>query len=229
MKNSFSYKEVYFEEGQKVLEINILPEKYCNFDCVFCPIGRSKHKVDMPTEFDDYDSAISELENMIERTNPDLIFINSKGEALVNNKSEEIIDFIKSKGLKIRLLSNGYILSNSEYINIANKCDEVIGEIKTVTEKDFKKIQRPIEDYTLEKYIENMAKFNRQYSGKFIFEITIIKKYNDDKESIEKLKEIIKKINPDKIDIVRIDDERMRKTMWVDDERFEEIKRKLIY
>ena len=74
-----------------------------------------------------------------------------------------------------------------------------------------------------------MAKFNRQYSGKFIFEITIIKKYNDDKESIEKLKEIIKKINPDKIDIVRIDDERMRKTMWVDDERFEEIKRKLIY
>ena len=166
---------------------------------------------------------------MIERTNPDLIFINSKGEALVNNKSEEIIDFIKSKGLKIRLLSNGYILSNSEYINIANKCDEVIGEIKTVTEKDFKKIQRPIEDYTLEKYIENMAKFNRQYSGKFIFEITIIKKYNDDKESIEKLKEIIKKINPDKIEIVRIDDERMRKTMWVDDERFEEIKRKLIY
>ena len=39
----------------------------------------------------------------------------------------------------------------------------------------------------------------------------------------------IKKINPDKIEIVRIDDERMRKTMWVDDERFEEIKRKLIY
>ena len=79
---NFSYKEIYIEEGKRVLEINILPEKYCNFDCVFCPIGRSKHKVDMPTEFEDYDSSISELENMIEKANPDLIFINS----IMNNK-----------------------------------------------------------------------------------------------------------------------------------------------
>ena len=228
MKNNFSYKEIYIEEGKRVLEINILPEKYCNFDCVFCPIGRSKNKVDMPTEFEDYDSSISELNDMIEKTNPDLIFINSKGEALVNNKCEQIIDFIKLKGLKVRLLSNGYILSKDEYINIANKCDEVIGEIKTITENDFKKIQRPIDGYTLEKYVENMVEFNKQYSGKFIFEITIIKKYNDDLESIEKLKEIIKRINPDEIDVVRIDDERMKKNMWVDDERFEEIKRELL-
>ena len=150
MKNNFSYKDVYVEEGKRVLEINILPEKYCNFDCVFCPIGRSKNKIDVPTEFEDYDVALAELENMIDTTNPDLVFINSKGEALVNNKVESILDFIKSKGLKVRLLSNGYILSKKEYINIANKCDEVIGEIKTITEKDFKKIQRPIEDYTLE-------------------------------------------------------------------------------
>ena len=203
MKNNFSYKDVYVEEGKRVLEINILPEKYCNFDCVFCPIGRSKNKIDVPTEFEDYDVALAELENMIDTTNPDLVFINSKGEALVNNKVESILDFIKSKGLKVRLLSNGYILSKKEYINIANKCDEVIGEIKTITEKDFKKIQRPIEDYTLEEYIDNT-------------------------ESVEKLKDVIKRINPDKIEIVRIDDERMRKTMWVDDERFEEIKKELL-
>ena len=73
-----------------------------------------------------------------------------------------------------------------------------------------------------------MVEFNQQYNGKFIFEITIIKKYNDDAESVEKLKDVIKRINPDKIEIVRIDDERMRKTMWVDDERFEEIKKELL-
>ena len=106
MKNNFSYKDVYVEEGKRVLEINILPEKYCNFDCVFCQIGRSKNKIDVPTEFEDYDVALA--------------------------------------------------------------------------------------------------------------------------ESVEKLKDVIKRINPDKIEIVRIDDERMRKTMWVDDERFEEIKKELL-
>ncbi len=224
MKSSFSYKDIYIEDGQRVLEINILPEKHCNFDCVFCPIGRSKNKVDMPTSFEQSDSSIEELGEIIDSTQPDLVFINSKGEALVNDKVDEIIDFIKSKGVKVRLLSNGYILSKDEYINIVNKCDEVVGEIKVITEEDFKKVQRPIEGYTLATYIENMVSFNKQYDGKFIFEVTIIKKYNADDESVEKLKNIITRINPDKLEIVRIDDEKVRKTMWVDDERFEEIK-----
>ncbi|MBS7148712.1 MAG: radical SAM protein [Intestinibacter bartlettii] len=228
MKSNFSYKDIYVEDGKKVLEMNILPEKYCNFDCVFCPIGRSKNKIDEPVSFEDYSSSISELDSIIEKTQPDLVFINSKGEALVNDKVSQIIDFIKSKGLKVRLLSNGYILSKDEYINIANKCDEVIGEIKAITEEDFKKLQRPIEGYTLENYIENMVSFNKQYNGKFIFEITIIKKYNDDEESVQKIKDVIKRINPDEIEIVRIDDERMKKTLWVDDKKFEEIKRELI-
>lgn len=228
MKSNFSYKDIYVEDGKKVLEMNILPEKYCNFDCVFCPIGRLKNKIDEPVSFEDYSSSISELDSIIEKTQPALVFINSKGEALVNDKVSQIIDFIKSKGLKVRLLSNGYILSKDEYINIANKCDEIIGEIKAITEEDFKKLQRPIEGYTLEDYIENMVSFNKQYNGKFIFEITIIKKYNDDEESIQKIKDVIKRINPDEIEIVRIDDERMKKTLWVDDKKFEEIKRELM-
>lgn len=224
----FTYKDIYVEDGKKVLEINILPEKYCNFDCVFCPIGRSKNQVDTPVSFEDIEASIAELGDMIEKTNPELIFINSKGEALVNDKVEEVIDFIQSKNLPVRLLSNGYILARDEYINIANKCEEIIGEIKVITEEDFQKIQRPIEGYTLEEYISNMAFFNKQYNGKFIFEITIIKGYNDDEKSIEKLKDIIKKISPDKVVVVRIDDERLKKKMWVDDERFEEIKKELL-
>lgn len=80
----------------------------------------------------------------------------------------------------------------------------------------------------MEDYIENMVSFNKQYNGKFIFEITIIKKYNEDEESIQKIKDVIKRINPDEIEIVRIDDERMKKTLRVDDEKFEEIKRELM-
>lgn len=30
---NFSYKDIYLEAGKRVLEVNILPEKYCNFDC----------------------------------------------------------------------------------------------------------------------------------------------------------------------------------------------------
>ena len=221
--SNFSYKDIYIEDGKKVLEVNILPEKHCNFDCIFCPIGRTENKVDTQRSFDEIDNSLIELEHKIDDTKPDLVFINSKGEALVNDKIDDVIDLIKNKGIPVRLLSNGYLLDRDEYIKIANKCDEVIGEIKVITEEDFQKVQRPIEGYTLKEYISNMASFNKQYKGKFIFEVTIIKGYNDDDKSIEDLKNIIKEISPDKVIIARMDDEIFKKKLGISDERFKEI------
>ncbi|MGG7098485.1 radical SAM protein [Clostridium sardiniense] len=225
---NFTYKDIYIEDEKRVIEVNILPEKHCNFDCIFCPIGRTQNKVDTQKSFDKIDSSLIELERMIDDTKADLVFINSKGEALVNDKIEDIIDLIKGKNIPVRLLSNGYLLDRDEYIKIANKCDEVIGEIKVITEEDFQKVQRPIEGYTLEEYISNMISFNKQYKGKFIFEITIIKGYNDDDESIEKIKNIIKKISPNEVIVVRMDDEIFKEKLGISDERFKEISNELL-
>ena len=219
----FSYKDIYAEDGQRILEMNILPEKYCNFDCIFCPIGRSYNKVDTEQSFEGIEDSLRELESKLENNKVDLVFINSKGEALVNEKIRDIIELIKGKGLPVRLLSNGYLLGRNEYKEIANMCDEVIGEIKAVTEEDFQKIQRPIEGYTLEEYILNMSNFNKQYKGKFILEVTIIKGYNDTEESINKIKNIINELSPDKIIAERMNDERFKKKLGISDERFNEI------
>lgn len=224
----FSYKEIYIEDGKRVLEVNILPEKHCNFDCIFCPIGRSYNKVDTQQSFDEMDDSLRELESMIENNKVELIFINSKGEALVNSKISDIIDLIKSKGVAARLLSNGYLLGRDEYIRIANKCDEVIGEIKAISEEDFQKIQRPIEGYTLKEYISNMISFNKQFEGKFILEVTIIKSYNDSEESIDKIKNIISELSPDKIIVERMNDERFKKKLGISDERFDEISKAIL-
>lgn len=226
--NNFTYKDVYIEEGKKVLEVNILPEKHCNFDCIFCPVGRSKNKVDTQKSFDEIDISLAELNKKIDETKAELVFINSKGEAFINDKILDIIDFIKNKGVSVRLLSNGYLLGREEFIKIANKCDEIVGEIKVITEEDFQKVQRPIDGYTLEKYINNMISFNKQYKGGFIFEVTIIKGYNDDEESVKKLKEVIKQISPDKIIVARMDDDIFKKKLGISDEKFKEISQELL-
>ncbi|NLG94748.1 MAG: radical SAM protein [Acetomicrobium flavidum] len=224
----FSYKDIYIEDGRKVLEVNMLPEKYCNFDCVFCPIGRSQDKTDVQRSFPGTDNSIVELENNINALNPDLIFINSKGEALLNDRIDDIIDLIKANGKAVRLFTNGYLLGRSEYMKIANRCDEVVGELKVLSEEDFQRLQRPIEGYTLAEYISNMAAFRRQYAGRFIFEITIIKGCSDGPGSIEKLKDIIREISPDKIVVAKINDKRFEKKFSITDERLEEISRALL-
>lgn len=119
-------------------------------------------------------------------------------------------------------------MGRDEYIRISNKCDEVIGEIKTISEEDFQKIQRPIEGYTLKEHISNMISFNKQFQGKFILEVTIIKGYNDIDESIDKIKNIISKLSPDKIIVERMNDERFKKKLGISDERLDEISKALI-
>ncbi len=226
--SGFSYKDIYSEDGKRILEVNILPEKHCNFDCIFCPIGRSQNKIDTQKSFDEMNSSLKELEKMIESTKAELVFINSKGEALVNENIIDIINIIKGKGLPVKLLSNGYILNWPEFKEIANMCEEIIGEIKVASNEDFQKIQRPIEGYTFENHISNMKAFREQYKGKFILEVTILKGYNDDEESIQKLKSVIKEIYPNKVIIERLEDERFKKKLGISDERFEEISNSLL-
>lgn len=203
--SKFKYKDIYVENGKNVLEVNILPEKYCNFDCIFCPIGRSDKQTDEVQVFDNTKESIQELEQLIESLNPDLVFINSAGEALVHSKIDEIIDCIKSKGVKVKLLSNGYLLNDSKFKSIAEKCDEVIGEIKVVNEADFQKLQRPIDGYTLENHVFNMVLFNNNYNGKFILEVTIIKGYNDSTEAVDKMCKMIRMVKPDEVLVVTMD------------------------
>ena len=134
----------------------------------------------------------------------------------------------ETKNCKVKLLSNGYLLGKQDYKEIANLCDEVIGEIKTINEDDFQKIQRPYKDYTLNEYINSMAFFKSQYRGDFILEITILKGYNDNNDSIQKLKKIIQKISPDKIEIKKEEDKRLKKRLAITDERLSEIKKEIL-
>ncbi|MEN1761382.1 radical SAM protein [Anoxynatronum sibiricum] len=219
----FSYKKPYLEDGKKVLEVNILPEKHCNFDCIFCPLGRSEQKGEAPARVDGYEEALSDLENRLSSTGADLVFINSSGEALLHEKIDHLIDFIQSKGTSVRLLTNGYLLGKRIHQQTANKCQEVLGEMKVVTNETFHKVQRPPQDYSLDTYIANMAAFNRQFSGTFMLEITLLKGYNDDDASVDKLKEVIQVIRPHKLLIQRMDEPPFVKKLGISDQRYQEI------
>lgn len=220
---SLSYKELYTEGGKSILEINLLPEKYCNFDCIFCPIGRSKNKTDEQRAFNGFEEVLEELSNLIRDLKPDLIFINSKGEAFVNDTLKAAVQFIKSRNIRVKLLTNGYLLGQDKYKEIANFCDEIIGEIKVTTDEDFQKIQRPMDGYTLEEYVHNMVNFRKQYRGNFILEVTIIKGYNDSHQSIKQLKSIIESLSPSQVQVITIDYEPFKAKLGISKERLAEI------
>lgn len=225
---AFSIGKVYKDKnGCKAVNINPLPKGFCSFDCVFCPLGRTDIKTEEKFFFDETKDFINKLSNFLDSNDVEIVFINPDGESMANEELIDIIKLIKDKGRKVKLLSNGYLLNKEENKQVLELCDEVIGELAVTNEKYFQKLQRPLEGYTLEKYIDNVANFKKWFKGKFILDITIIKNYSDTEEAINLFKEIIKKISPDEVFLETPDEDKFKGAFEVNNERLNEIRKKL--
>jgi wyosine [tRNA(Phe)-imidazoG37] synthetase (radical SAM superfamily) len=224
----FSISKIYKDDkGNKVVDINPLPENCCNFDCVFCPLSRTAVKTEYCQYFEGTEQFIDRLEKLLNDHNLDQVFINPDGEALLNAELSKVIDQLKKHKVRIKLLSNGYLFNHSEYFTILNRCDEIIGELAVVDEADFIKLHRPLANYSLKKHIGSMASFNRKYQGRLVLAINILKNYSDSTEAVQDFAKLIKRIKPDRIVLETPQKEKFKKGFAVDTDKLEKIRKKL--
>ena len=223
----FSISSVYLGvKGTRCIDINPLPENYCSFDCVFCPLGRTKVKTDESFNFEKTKGFLAELEEVLKKEKVEYVFINPDGEALANEEILGVIRLIKANNAIVKLLCNGYLMTREEYRGILNECDEVVGELAVTTEEKFQKVQRPLEGYTLKKYISNMEDFKKQYPGRFILDITLLKNISDSDEDVERFERYIEMINPHEL-FIETPSGSSKKSLRVSEERINEISRRL--
>jgi len=223
-------KKVFVDEsGRKTMEINVLPSKYCTFGCVFCPLGHDgRIKTDKAFHFSETDGFLLSLSEQIDREKPDVLFINSLGEPFSNDQLEDFINLAKSKNIKVSLYSNGYLLGNPEYARLASLCDEVSCEVKAVDEASFQKFQRPFEGCTLEKYLDNMAGFRKNYKGELVAYVCLVKGMNDDPKCVSRIRENLSRVKPDRVIVETVTDEKLGKRFGVSSNCLEEMKRTIL-
>ena len=222
----FTY-DTAMDGDRKVLQIDSNPVKVCCFNCVFCPVGKTsirttevQHICDAPLE-----EMKQEIDAMIEREQPDFVYLHAGGEAVLADHTVPLIHHIKSKQIPIQLLSTGAMLGDPRYMEIANLCEEVSAEFRCSDDRMLQKLQRPAPGITLETYIENLAKFQAQYPGKLILEVASIRRYNDNDEALQKICEHLRKIKPDEAIAVRYDHyPKFIKAFGVDDETLAHMK-----
>ena len=220
--NYFEYNEIVVEaDGRRVLRVNILPEKSCTFNCGICPLKKAHWGTS--TDFGPVEDSLKDLEQKIKELHPDVIYFRGNGEPLTNSKIEEIIDFVHAKGLSVRIYSNGYLLGQDSHMAIVSKCEEVQGCFICLNDKDFKRMHRGLEGYTAEGHIASMERFKKQYKGKFIIKLTLLKTYNESDEMLPILKAALKRMNPDELEIETLTYGPAAKVLAISDERIKEI------
>ncbi|WP_457623885.1 radical SAM protein [Persephonella sp.] len=190
------------------LGIDLSPDKKsCNFDCLYCELGKGKNTNKIQNE-PEVSEVINEVSNVLKKINKvDVLTVTSNGEPTLYSKLDLLIERLNEikRKEKTLILSNGSTISSPVVRQILFKFDIVKLSLDTANEKTFFKLDRPLKDIKLREIIEGMISFRKIYKGELIIEILIVEGINDTIEEMILLKDVLNEIKPDRIDIGTID------------------------
>ena len=190
------------------LGIDLIPKKFCTLDCVYCEVGKTTHLTTTRREYIKTYKILQELDDFMSKNpKPDFITFSGSGEPTLNMATEEIIRYIKTRysGIPVAVLTNGTLLYDTSVRKTLLQADVVLPSLDAATEKAFEKINRPAKELNLEKYIDGLVAFRKEYKGKIWLEVFILPGYNDDAENLEALKNAIMRIQPDSVQLNTLD------------------------
>ena len=190
------------------LGIDLSPNaKQCNFDCLYCELSYAKT---MSKQIDvvSVKEIMSQLEvGLKNHKNIDVITFTANGEPSLYPHLSELIDEIdKIKGdIKTLILSNGANIYEKEIQKTFSKIDIVKLSLDCVSTECFKKLDRVHSSVDCSQIVSGMVEFRKFHQRQLIIEILFVKTLNDNEIEIEKLKNALQKIQPNRIDIGTID------------------------
>jgi len=197
----FLYGPVLSKRFGKSLGIDVLPFKTCNFNCVYCQLGKSLKIFNERREFYPAEEIISFIKENLKNYKPyDFITFSGSGEPLLYKGINKIIDFLKEYQEKeIIILTNGSLLKDKEVREEIKNAHIIVPSLNAGKEKTFLKISRPHKDIKFKEIIEGYINLREEFNGKIFVEFMVIDGINDGEEEIYEIKKIIEKIRPDKI------------------------------
>lgn len=190
------------------LGIDLVPHKVCSLNCIYCEVGRTTKLTSQRQEYVPINDVISEIRDYLSK-NPKLDYVtfSGAGEPLLNSGIGKLISVIKDDfpQYKIALLTNGTLFSDPEVRKEVLPVDLILPSLDAVSEKNFRKINRPAPDLLIEDVISGLIQLRKEFSGKIWLEIFLIPGLNDTPSELKLFKDSLMKIKPDRIQLNSLD------------------------
>lgn len=189
------------------LGLSLACHKVCDFDCVYCQLGKTTEPITQRKEYVRTEEIINELKSWLQN-NPqlektlDYITISGSGEPTLNIGIGQVISQIKKiTACRIAVITNASLLNDAQVRLSISEADLILPSLDSVVPQAFSKIDRPHPDIKLDQIINGLISLRKEFRGQIWLEVMLVKGINDDLRYIKKLKEVIDRINPHKIQL----------------------------
>ncbi len=189
------------------LGIDPVPLKTCNWNCVYCQLGRSRPLINERKDFFPVQDMIFEVQEALTAHKPeeiDWVTLIGSGETTLHSGIGDLIHQVKAlTPLPVAVITNGSLLYQPDVRQELVAADAVLPSLDAGDENTYQKINRPYPDLTFKCLVEGLSAFRKVYRGKFWIEVMLVHDLNDTEAALMQIAGKLEKIQPDEVHILQ--------------------------
>ena len=189
------------------LGIDPVPLKTCNWNCVYCQLGRSKPMVNERKDFFPADEILAEAKNALLAHQPgeiDWVTFVGSGETTLHASLGWLIREVKKiTRLPVAVITNGSLLYLPEVRQELLAADAVLPSLDAGTPELYQQINRPYPGLSFDSLLDGLITFSAEYQGNLWVEVMLVKDINDTEDQLSNIASALNRIKPDEVHIMQ--------------------------
>ncbi len=182
------------------LGVDPIPFKTCNWNCVYCQLGRTFPFSLARAEYAPAEEIVAETHRALETCTPDFITFIGSGEPTLHSRFGWMIRQVRrAQGPPVAVVTNGSLLRMPEVREELLAADVVLPSLDAGSERLYRQINRPHRDLDFEGFLGGMEAFRSEYSGQIWMEVMLIGGLNDHEEALQDLASALARVRPDEV------------------------------
>lgn len=183
------------------LGINNIPPKHCTYSCIYCQLDRTgKRSVDRQT-FWQPDEILAAVQAQVTAARDhgeaiDYLTFVADGEPTLDLNLGQTIAALRPLGLPIAVISNGSLVTRDDVQAELALADWVSLKVDAVSEKTWRRIDRPAAGLDLATIVAGMRSFARSFTGDLATETMLLADINDSDAELQATASLVGELAP---------------------------------
>ncbi len=185
------------------LGVDLVPQKTCCYDCVYCQLGKTTRLTVERSDFYPLDEILKDVETALDSgPRPDVITLAGSGEPSLYLSLGGLIDGLHAvSDIPVVFLTNGGLLFYEEVAEDALRADVLAPSLDAGDRESFLRINRPHESIGYSEMLQGLQTVCGKHNGKVRLEVMLVGGQNDSDEDIRRIADRLGTIRADSVDI----------------------------